>query len=56
MDMNKRIANITDKEIDLQLGMLFSHMIGRIEHDGDMPMPSTVVKNQQTVAFASFYA
>lgn len=56
VDMNKRIANITDKEIDLQLGMLFSHMVNRIEHDGDMPMPSTVPRTQQTVAFASFYA
>lgn len=54
-EVNKSISRITDKVIDLQLGMLFNHMVGRIKSDGDMPLPSTVPQTEQTVAFMSLY-
>lgn len=56
--INKDIEKIKDELIDLQLGMLFNHMVERLDSSGDIKVKGqvpTISRSTQTVAFLSLY-
>lgn len=55
-EINKSIAAITDTTIDLKIGWLFNSIEDRMDAvKGDIPLPSSIPKSDQTVVFISFF-
>lgn len=62
--INNDIARISDEVIDLQLGILFNHMVERMDTSGDLGTrlnyfpqdKSKLPRSTQSVAFYSLYS